>query len=91
MRGMLLYPIAIVMIFFLVLTFRDRLEESQTWNSRQLETALEQGDVAAVVITQNKEVPTGVLRVTLENGEIKYVNVTDVNVSGKLLEQYEDV
>lgn len=91
MRGMLLYPIAILMIFFLVLTFRDRLEESQTWNSRQLETALEQGDVAAVVITQNKEVPTGVLRVTLENGEIKYVNVTDVNVSGKLLEQYEDV
>lgn len=91
MRGVLLYPIAILMIFFLVLTFRDRLEESQTWNSRQFETALEQGDVAAVVITQNKEVPTGVLRVTLENGEIKYVNVTDVNVSGKLLEQYEDV
>lgn len=90
-RGMLLYPIAILMIFFLVLTFRDRLEESQTWNSRQLETALEQGDVAAVVITQNKEVPTGVLRVTLENGEIKYVNVTDVNVSGELLAQYEDV
>ncbi|MEE0692402.1 MAG: ATP-dependent zinc metalloprotease FtsH [Lachnospiraceae bacterium] len=79
------------MIFFLVLTFRDRLEESQTWNRRQFETALEQGDVAAVVITQNKEVPTGVLRVTLENGEIKYVNVTDVNESEKLLEQYEDV
>lgn len=91
MRGVLLYPIAILMIFFLVLTFRDRLEESQTWNRRQFETALEQGDVAAVVITQNKEVPTGVLRVTLENGEIKYVNVTDVNESGKLLEQYEDV
>ena len=91
MRGVLLYPIAILMIFFLVLTFRDRLEESQTWNSRQFETALEQGDVAAVVITQNKEVPTGVLRVTLENGEIKYVNVTDVNESEKLLEQYEDV
>lgn len=91
MRGVLLYPIAILMIFFLVLTFRDRLEESQTWNHRQFETALEQGDVAAVVITQNKEVPTGVLRVTLENGEIKYVNVTDVNESGKLLEQYEDV
>ena len=81
MRGVLLYPIAILMIFFLVLTFRDRLEESQTWNRRQFETALEQGDVAAVVITQNKEVPTGVLRVTLENGEIKYVNVTDVNES----------
>ncbi len=91
MRGVLLYPIAILMIFFLVLTFRDRLEESQTWNRRQFETALEQGDVAAVVITQNKEVPTGVLRVTLENGEIKYVNVTDVNESEKLLEQYEDV
>lgn len=56
-----------------------------------LRRRFEQGDVAAVVITQNKEVPTGVLRVTLENGEIKYVNVTDVNESEKLLEQYEDV
>ncbi|WP_442955390.1 ATP-dependent zinc metalloprotease FtsH [Parablautia sp. Marseille-Q6255] len=78
------------MIILLVMTFRDKLEASQTWNNRQMETALEQGDVAAVVITQNKEVPTGVLRVTLDNGEIKYVNVTDVNAAGEMLAQYED-
>lgn len=89
-RGMLLYPVAILMIILLVMTFRDKLEASQTWNNRQMETALEQGDVAAVVITQNKEVPTGVLRVTLDNGEIKYVNVTDVNAAGEMLAQYED-
>ena len=87
---MLLYPVAILMIILLVMTFRDKLEASQTWNNRQMETALEQGDVAAVVITQNKEVPTGVLRVTLDNGEIKYVNVTDVNAAGEMLAQYED-
>ena len=65
---MLLYPVAILMIILLVMTFRDKLEASQTWNNRQMETALEQGDVAAVVITQNKEVPTGVLRVTQCHG-----------------------
>ena len=40
-KGLILYPVAILMIFLLVLTFRDRLEESQTWNDRQLESALE--------------------------------------------------
>ena len=33
-KGLILYPVAILMIFLLVLTFRDRLEESQTWNDR---------------------------------------------------------
>ena len=41
-KGLILYPVAILMIFLLVLTFRDRLEESQTWNDRQLESALEE-------------------------------------------------
>ena len=88
-KGLILYPVAILMIFLLVLTFRDRLEESQTWNDRQLESALEEDEVAAVVITQNKEVPTGVLRVTLKDGDVKYVNVSDVNDAKDMIAPYK--
>ena len=90
-KGLILYPVAILMIFLLVLTFRDRLEESQTWNDRQLESALEEDEVAAGVITQNKEVPTGVLRVTLKDGDVKYVNVSDVNDAKDMIAPYSDV
>lgn len=90
-KGLILYPVAILMIFLLVLTFRDRLEESQTWNDRQLESALEENEVAAVVITQNKEVPTGVLRVSLKDGDVKYVNVSDVNDAKELIAPYDGV
>lgn len=85
-RGLVFYLVGILMIFLLVATFRDRLEASQTWNYRQFEEALDQGDVVKVAITQNREVPTGVLRVTASSGEIKIVNVTDVKEAEKLLE-----
>lgn len=90
-KGLVLYAAAVIAIIFLVMTFRDRLEESQTWNNRQLEQSLEDGEVAAVQITQNREVPTGVLRVTLKSGEMRYVNVTDVNDAQEELSAYSDV
>ena len=79
------------MIFLLVTTFRDRLEASQAWNNSQLEEALEKGKVVKVAITQNREVPTGVLRVTTTSGEVKSVNVTDVRAVQELLKAYPSV
>ncbi len=80
-KGVIFYLVGILVIVLLVFTFQDRLEESQTWNDRELQEALERGEVAAVEITPNKETPTGVLRIVLETGEIKYVNVTDVRTA----------
>ncbi len=88
---MVFYLVGILVIVLLVLTFRDRLEESQTWNSREFEAALQQGDVVEVRIMPNKEVPTGALRVLLATGEIKYVNVTDVRVAEEELKDYDKV
>ena len=90
-KGMVFYLVGILVIVLLVLTFRDRLEESQTWNSREFEAALQQGDVVEVRIMPNKEVPTGALRVLLATGEIKYVNVTDVRVAEEELKDYDKV
>ncbi len=88
---MVFYLVGILIIVLLVLTFRDKLEESQTWNGRELEESLERGEVAQIQITPNKEVPTGVLRVVLSTGEIKYVNVTDVRLAEEELKKYSDV
>ncbi len=85
-RGLVFYLVGILMIFLLVATFRDRMEASQTWNYSQFEEALGQGDIVGVTITQNQEVPTGVLRITTSSGEIKIVNVTDVKEAEQLLE-----
>ena len=90
-KGLVLYLAAILMIFLLVATFRDKLEESQTWNNQELTEALEKGEVAKVLISQNNEVPTGVLKVTLTTGEVKYVNVTDVKDAEQTLKGYEKV
>jgi cell division protease FtsH len=87
-RGLVLYLFGILVIVMLVVTFRDRLEASQTWNARQLEESLEAGEVSRIQVTQNQEVPTGVLRVTLDSGEIKYINVTDVNEAIDQIEAY---
>ena len=90
-RGIVFYLAAILVIFLLVTTFRDRLEASQAWNNSQLEEALEKGKVVKVAITQNREVPTGVLRVTTTSGEVKSVNVTDVRAVQELLKAYPSV
>ncbi len=90
-RGIVFYLAAILGIFLLVATFRDRLEASQAWNDSQLEEGLEKGWVVKVEITQNREVPTGVLRITLKSGEIKIVNVTDVRAAQELLKAYPAV
>lgn len=90
-KGLVFYLVGILMIFLLVATFRDKLEASQTWNYHQFEEALGQGDVVKVAITQNQEVPTGVLRVTTSSGEIKIVNVTDVKEIQQWLAAYTDI
>ncbi len=90
-RGIVFYLAAILGIFLLVATFRDRLEASQAWNDSQLEEGLEKGWVVKVEITQNREVPTGVLRITLKSGEIKIVKVTDVRAAQELLKAYPAV
>ncbi len=90
-KGLVFYLAGILVIFLLVATFRDRLQASQTWTYRQLEESLADGDVSRVAITQNKEVPTGVLRVTLLSGEIKVVNVTDVKTAEALVSKYDQV
>ncbi|MCD7832400.1 MAG: ATP-dependent zinc metalloprotease FtsH [Lachnospiraceae bacterium] len=67
------------------------MEETQTWNYSELEEALENEEVVKISITPNRETPTGSLKVVLTSGDIRYVNVLNVETAEADLEEYEDV
>ena len=50
---------------------------------------LENGDVTDAVITQNEQVPTGALHVTLKNGTERTLYVTDVGEMEDLLREHD--
>ena len=83
--------VVVLLILLLFQTFRGGLEASQTWNYREFEEAVDSGDVVRVEITQNQEVPTGSLKVTLKDGDVRYVNVTDVKEVQSELEQQDAI
>ena len=83
--------VVVLLILLLFQTFRGGMEASQTWNYREFEEAVNSGDVVRVEITQNQEVPTGSLKVTLNDGDVRYVNVTDVKEVQSELEQQDAI
>ena len=83
--------VVVLLILLLFQTFRGGMEASQTWNYREFEEAVDGGDVVRVEITQNQEAPTGSLKVTLKDGDVRYVNVTDVKEVQSELEQQDTI
>lgn len=83
--------VVVLLILLLFQTIRGGMEASQTWNYREFEEAVDSGDVVRVEITQNQEVPTGSLKVTLKDGDVRYVNVTDVKEVQSELEQQDAI
>ncbi|MCD7717661.1 MAG: ATP-dependent zinc metalloprotease FtsH [Lachnospiraceae bacterium] len=65
------------------------MEAAQTWNSSELTEALENDEVAAITITPNEETPTGTLKIVLKTGDVRYVNVLNVETVAEELEAYE--
>ncbi len=90
-KGLGFYLVIGVIILLLLMTFRGGLEASQTWNQKEYEDALTNGEVVRVDITPNQEVPTGTLRVVLTDGDVKYVNVADVKEEQDRLMEYSAI
>ena len=61
--------------------------QQQSYTYEDFIEAVEQGQVQSVVIEQDKAVPTGSLELTMENGDSKYVNVSDVNEAQEILKK----
>ena len=65
----------------------NQVQDNYTWGA--LERDLEAGNVNGVVISQNKETPTGSAAVMTRNGENRTLYVTNVEEVMELLARYE--
>ena len=90
-KGLGFYLIVVLLILLLLTYFRGGLEASQSWNYDQLKKAITQEEVVKVEITPNQEVPTGSLKVLLSDGNVKYVNVTDITKAESELREHESI
>lgn len=75
----------VAVLLFWVSNMMNRMENTCT--QTEFEQMLESGDIAGVVIVQNKQVPTGSAQINLKNGEERVLVVTDVN---KLIARLEE-
>ncbi len=90
-RGFSFYILAGILFCLMVFGLREGFETKDTVTTRQFEQMLENREVTGVEITQNKEVPTGVLSITKTDGTRATLNVSDVKEAEELLSGYDDV
>ena len=86
-RGIGRFSTLIIVLFVLGLYYvvGQMAMQQQSYTYEDFIEAVEQGEVQSVVIEQDKAVPTGSLELTLESGDSKYVNVSDVNEAQEIL------
>ena len=88
-RGLGFY-IGLVLIVILVWYLLGNSQDTAgAYTYAEFEKALDKDEVVAVTIQQNREIPTGVLRITLKNEQSVKLNVSDVNDAQQLMEKYD--
>ncbi len=80
--------VLMVMAYYYITGHTD---QSAAYTYPEFTQALQNQEVTAVNIRQNSQVPTGQIVITLSDGTVKRLNVTDVKDIQKLLKDYESV
>ncbi len=88
-QGILVYMIFMVGFMWLFGQFSEKQKADTAYSYTQFVEAVEAGEVRSAKISQNKEVPTGSVVFTLENGEQKNTNLSDVNTAEAHLLKYD--
>jgi len=70
------FVLIVIVVFWLMSRFQAGIQEM---TFAEFQEALNGGQVEEVIINQNRTVPTGVVRMTLAEGQDRRVNVSDVN------------
>ena len=88
-RGVGRFSTLIIILFVLGLYYvvGQMAMNQQSYTYEDFIVAVEKGEIESVVIEQNKAVPTGTLEIALNNGDLKYVNVSDVNEAQVILKE----
>lgn len=88
-RGMNIWPLAGIMILLMWFLYQGLISgnpSEYTYTDFVQDVQENSTAIQSVIISQNQEVPTGVVRVTMTNGETYNVNVPDVKDVKTLLE-----
>ena len=88
-RGLSLYLFLAAMFLIMVFGLRETISSRKTLSYKEFKVLLEQDEVSGVRVTQNKEVPTGVLDVQKMDGTHETVYVSDVKDAQELLARYD--
>ena len=84
-QGVLVYLALMLAFMWFFGEMSDKQQADTAYSYTQFVEAVEAGDVLSAKISQNKEVPTGKVVFTLENGEQKNTNLSDVNKAEEYL------
>ena len=87
-QGILVYFALMLGFMWLFSQFSGNQQSDTVYSYTKFVEAVEAGDVLSAQISQNKEVPTGTVVFTLENGEQKKTNLSDVNKAEEYMSQY---
>ena len=77
-QGILVYFALMLGFMWLFGQFSGNSQANTVYSYTQYVEAVREGEVVSAQISQNKEVPTGTVAFTLENGEQKKTNLSDV-------------
>ncbi len=88
-RGFGFYIVLILVVIGIWYLLDSNQGAANTYTYVQFERNLKDGDIASVKIDQNREIPTGILEITFENGSSQKLYVSDVNAAQDLLQQYD--
>ena len=79
-RSILLYFVIIAIAILVIYSISNRINTAKTYSYSEFIEDLNDGEVMAVEISPNSETPTGVINVTLANGTLNKLYVSDVSV-----------
>jgi len=87
-KGINIYFIVIVILLMITVWVSTIKEQGDEYTKGEFIEQLEAGEVTAVEIQPNDQVPTGTLAITLKSGVIRVLHVSDVTEMETLLENY---
>ena len=87
-KGTGLYFLIFAIVMLGLLYFGNSyFTQGESISNQEFVSILDSDDIHSITVSQNKEVPTGVVVVTLKNGQYKKRNVADVKETEQLLKE----
>ena len=78
-RGVLVYFIAAIALVSCFVYLSNKMEQKELLSDQEFHVMVEEQQIDSAIIAQNKQTPTGEVNVTLKDGSIRQMYVSDVN------------